>query len=609
MAPLSKLTIATAGTLPHSPSDIKKWIEANGGTYTPTPTRHTTHLLASKEAYKKPHPAVQRASDLGIWIVSFDWFDDSLQARRKLSEKKYTWDAIRREKAKRRMVKKVGEKSDGMRFREGVQMVKRLIGTGMLTPAKKGGARKKKSRGFFFGESEVPDVQFVSAAEDLARRRREREEGGVEVGDEDEDEVDGEETEGSSSINSVTPTSASIPLTSSSATQFSSSFSSPPTKPSHISKSSPRPTKSPAPKSATPSTEQPAKKHWKDLYHYYTDSTGFEYKLLLLRSKLITNSFARYHVGLLESHAKPHTYCVIVQYTPPADAADTDGMNTGTKGNVPLDLAAKLRALNASTSAGGIQHGNPNPNPNITSTTYPSKDKEEEEEEEMQKARLKALTTPHTPSSARPYTATLTPPHVAFNLAFLTLRHCFRDLTHLAWEERFSDSARALQTQRAKEIGIEPYMWRKPAPGLPMGLLPQGVGLGVALEGEDSELYVRGARGLPGIDEGLGVEGVIGGFLVREAAERARRVEEEGRKVEERKRKSGQVGKKVNWNKPFFNGVSGRPIREEWKAEGKGGEKAKGMGGGGRAELGVGGLGARARKRFETRTFPKQREV
>ncbi|KAF2851840.1 BRCT domain-containing protein, partial [Plenodomus tracheiphilus IPT5] len=113
MAILSKLVLATAGTLPHDTSQIKKWIEVNGGTYTSTATKHTTHLIASKEAYKKPHPAVQRASDLGIRIVSFDWFDDSLQARRKLSEKKYTWESLRKEKRKRKEVKRLGELSDG----------------------------------------------------------------------------------------------------------------------------------------------------------------------------------------------------------------------------------------------------------------------------------------------------------------------------------------------------------------------------------------------------------------------------------------------------------------------------------------------------------------
>ncbi|KAH9866255.1 hypothetical protein J1614_008821 [Plenodomus biglobosus] len=636
MPALSKLVVATAGTLPHDTSRIKKWIEANGGTYTTTPNKHTTHLVASKDAYKKPHPAVQRASELGIWIVSFDWLDDSLQAGRKLSAKKYTWDALRKEKRKRKQVKRVGEVMDGKKFREGCERIKRLTGSGTL---KQGGATrtKKKSKSFFFGgELVVPDVPFVSAGDDLKRRRKER----------DDDAVAASERQrrGQSQSQSTiaSPTATSIPSTTSSSNSSPSLSSAPSSHPSPCKSPTPTPTSSSCP--STLDASQAKKPHWKDLYHYYMDSTGFEYKLVLARTKLITNSFARYHVGLLESHAKPHTYCVIVQYTPPAD--DTGGeapspapaLGNGNRKityNEALSstLAAQIHTLNTDSSA--------------LKSDFPT----HTQTQAQTQTHLQSLISPPSPSQHTPYTTLLTPHHSPYPLAFTTFRHTFRTLTHLTWEERFHSASRDLQAQRAQQLGIEPYLWKKPEAGLPMGLLPQvgvwagdgmgsgdgegkGEGVGtIEAQPNNPQTYTRNPHNLPGVDETLSATGVIGSWLLAERERRQNQDEERERAREKGvgKGRRKQVrdmscahGKKESFNRPFFNGVSGTPPKVE--AGRSGSATASGTATTSatlataslntkvkqqntvNSSVGIPGLGARVRRRVEMRPFPRQRE-
>ena len=130
MGILDKLTIALVGTLPHDAKQMRSWIERNGGKYSAKITKSVTHLIASKEAYKQPADAVQQATDLGIHVVSYDWFDDSLQGRRKLSAKKYTWTVLTKERRKKKELKRLGTLSDGSKFRKGCEKIKELTGSG-----------------------------------------------------------------------------------------------------------------------------------------------------------------------------------------------------------------------------------------------------------------------------------------------------------------------------------------------------------------------------------------------------------------------------------------------------------------------------------------------
>jgi hypothetical protein len=113
MGILKNLTISATGTLAFAPVQLRKWTEAHSGRWTPTPGRGTTHLIASKDAWKKKTDAVRAALDAGAFVVSYDWLEDSLQKGRRLSEKKYEWSFLRQQRKMRRDMVKLGERYDG----------------------------------------------------------------------------------------------------------------------------------------------------------------------------------------------------------------------------------------------------------------------------------------------------------------------------------------------------------------------------------------------------------------------------------------------------------------------------------------------------------------
>jgi hypothetical protein len=154
MGVLDRLVIAIVGSFPHEPKQVRQWIDKNGGKFSATVKKGVTHLIASKEAYKKAEGPVQQAIDMGIPVVSYDWFDDSLQSRRKLGTKKYTWEVIRKERRKGKELKRLGAMADGKKFRAGCDQITALTGSG--TSNKAGVVRKqswccsktKKEQGF-----------------------------------------------------------------------------------------------------------------------------------------------------------------------------------------------------------------------------------------------------------------------------------------------------------------------------------------------------------------------------------------------------------------------------------------------------------------------------
>jgi hypothetical protein len=105
--PLKNLIITSTGDLPHKPSQLQKWVEANGGRWVPKPTKGLTHLLCSKEHFRKSVEAVTKAQKLGAHIVTYDWLEDSLQRKRKLAERKYAWAGLEKERRKRKERKRV----------------------------------------------------------------------------------------------------------------------------------------------------------------------------------------------------------------------------------------------------------------------------------------------------------------------------------------------------------------------------------------------------------------------------------------------------------------------------------------------------------------------
>jgi hypothetical protein len=53
MAILSKLIISCSGDVGQKPEQLKKWVENNGGRWVPKPTKGITHLICSKEHWKR----------------------------------------------------------------------------------------------------------------------------------------------------------------------------------------------------------------------------------------------------------------------------------------------------------------------------------------------------------------------------------------------------------------------------------------------------------------------------------------------------------------------------------------------------------------------------
>ncbi|KAI4639794.1 hypothetical protein J4E93_009148 [Alternaria ventricosa] len=243
---------------------IKTWIERNGGKYSAKINKSVTHLIASKEAYKKPADAVQQATDLNIHVVSYDWFDDSLQAKKKLGTRKYTWEVLMKERRKKKELKRIGTLADGSKFRKGCENIKGLTGSGTLKTSRVVARKPRKSKSFFFATSapSVPSIPFISAKEDLLRRRAEREAALAE-----------DAGAGAGACEDRAKNPEVINDTPSPANQFSKPVVSTQTPP-----------KKPEP-SATSRKVSQAKisRHWKEDYHYYQDTDGFEYKIVLVR--------------------------------------------------------------------------------------------------------------------------------------------------------------------------------------------------------------------------------------------------------------------------------------------------------------------------------------
>jgi hypothetical protein len=133
MGCLKNLVITAIGDLgPGNGNEhLKRWVEANGGRWEPRVTKGITHVICSKDAWKKNIDAgisslksslamrnantatVRQAKKLsGVFIVDFDWLNDSLQRKRKLAETKYTWEVLRKRRRTQKEMKRLAPMSD-----------------------------------------------------------------------------------------------------------------------------------------------------------------------------------------------------------------------------------------------------------------------------------------------------------------------------------------------------------------------------------------------------------------------------------------------------------------------------------------------------------------
>ncbi|MCJ1462632.1 hypothetical protein MMC07_001234 [Pseudocyphellaria aurata] len=138
--PLKSFTIAATGTFgpQRSYEKIRQWVEANGGTFTMTISPKVTHLICSREHFKKgvamgmisstpsdpdsdilTTELVQEARKIdGLYIVNFDWLEDTLMKKYRRKETKYLLQQQVRAAAKAKRVKKAVRKD---RIQKGVE--------------------------------------------------------------------------------------------------------------------------------------------------------------------------------------------------------------------------------------------------------------------------------------------------------------------------------------------------------------------------------------------------------------------------------------------------------------------------------------------------------
>ncbi|KAH4049278.1 hypothetical protein HBI70_107810 [Parastagonospora nodorum] len=532
MGVLSGVVIAIAGALPAEPAQIKKWVDNNGGKWSPRVEQRVTHLIASRPAWKAVTDPVMKAAELNIHIVSFDWLEDSLQGKRKLPEKRYTYEAMKKQAKTSKELKKYGAAADSKKFVEGCEKIKELTGSGtskkLRTPRK-----PKPSKSHFFAET--INSKFVSAKDALMQRRAERE--AKEAAEKAEKGAKKASSSGTAQAPITIDDGTPEPVVTSSLPTPPPSASSTKTASKHS--TSPSPSNPPAITSLETQAKNPT---LKDLYHFYLDSTGFEYKVTLARSNFSVNQITRYQLSILESHTRPHTYCTLVQYNPPPTPEAFDA-------SIRNPLLAFLR-------------------PTPTPSTLPSP---------AEQARLHSLVTLPAPTPAAPFKKLICPMNSPFTPAWRAFRHTFRTLTLLAWEERFDiDASKALQTARAVTLGIEPYIYSKPMLGLPVGMCVQEAGLfqgnrsdlgSLAIEGDKADGYVRNEFDLPGTDDQpLSMNGVVGSAIWRaeqkvKKAEREREEREEQLAKEEKEK--AKAAKRKFVDRPLFNGVMGKPRAEE----------------------------------------------
>ncbi|KAF1924109.1 uncharacterized protein M421DRAFT_16948, partial [Didymella exigua CBS 183.55] len=398
MGTLKNLVIAVTGTFEHDVTKIKKWIDANGGRFSPTVHRGVTHLITGKDAWKQAWDTVQAANKLRVFVVTFEWLEDSLHRRRALAETQYTWEHIARQKKRDRQMTKLGPRMSTKQFNDGCEEIKKTMGLGTSKSRRPRVVARKPKKPTSILTADM-HVSFLSAADDLTRRREERE--AAKAKKKAEEEAATKQSSTSIVDNVSSPASANF----------------------HALRTTSFLHASPAP---GVQAKIPA---LKDLYHYYLDTTGFEYKIVLTRCNLRANEITRYRLRILESHTKPHVYCTFIEYFPPSVG------NTAGSGIHTHPEADRLRALLAPPSAA-----------------------------------------PTLPPATRAYKSLIVPMSSDFATAWRAFRHAFRDLTLLSCEERF-DLSKTLYKTRAAHFSIEPFVYVRPKHGLPLGQRTQQIGL------------------------------------------------------------------------------------------------------------------------------------
>ncbi|KAF2865165.1 hypothetical protein BDV95DRAFT_263607 [Massariosphaeria phaeospora] len=321
--------------------------------------------------------------------------------------------------------------------------------------------------------------------------------------------------------------------------------------------------------------DQARKDTGSDLYHTYLDNTGFEYNITLIRMNLFCNTSARYNLRLFESNTKPHVYCTFIRYSPPG------GTEWPSASGVPVVPGQIGRSLlnGAGTGNDATVQGNTE-NEQEHGSAQGSTENEQEhgpEQPAMHSALARAIASiapqPTTPPADQSYRTLLTPLGSPFDTAFASFRHAFHTLTLLAWHERFdTDALKTLQKSRARTLNLEPFVYKRPDPGLPIGLMPAipipiPASTNPTWKADHATAAQHLGVTLPATTTPLSEQHAIGAAIFREEEARKKSAEDARVAAEEIARvrkglgldKKAQKEKKPNWNKPLFNGVHGRP--------------------------------------------------
>ncbi|KAF2185730.1 hypothetical protein K469DRAFT_575591 [Zopfia rhizophila CBS 207.26] len=136
MGILKKLVITATGDFGSGidNNQLRKWVEANDGKWTYKVTKDTTHLICSKGHWKKEANAVIAARKVKAYIVTYDWLEDSLQSKKKLAEKRFTLEAVTKERRKKRELTRIAKKADTAKFEKGCEAARADTGSGTPMP-------------------------------------------------------------------------------------------------------------------------------------------------------------------------------------------------------------------------------------------------------------------------------------------------------------------------------------------------------------------------------------------------------------------------------------------------------------------------------------------
>ncbi|KAM0805679.1 hypothetical protein BDR22DRAFT_968894 [Usnea florida] len=129
--PLKRLTIAVTGDFgeQRSVEQMRRWIHVNGGTFAYDVSAEVTHLVCSKEHFKKSVTMVQKARQLRtVKIVSWDWLEDTLMKEHPMKESEYLLRPLVKvateSKEKKKAVRKENIRQGLKEFEKGCQEFK-----------------------------------------------------------------------------------------------------------------------------------------------------------------------------------------------------------------------------------------------------------------------------------------------------------------------------------------------------------------------------------------------------------------------------------------------------------------------------------------------------